>query len=294
MLTHHRSESQPPARVLVLGGTGFIGRALLEALRAAGVEHIAPTREAVDLAADDGGQRLATLLRPEDAVVMLSAVTPDKGRGLRAFDVNVRMGLHVATALEQVPVAHLVYVSSDAVYPFSTGLVSEATPAEPTDLYGAMHLSRELMMKAVARTPVAILRPTLVYGAADTHNSYGPNRLRRAAHKDGRIALFGSGEERRDHIAIDDVAALIALTLVHRSAGTLNLATGRSVSYAELATRVAGLFLAPVEIAFTPRQTPITHRHFDVTALRRAFPAFVPTPLEDGLAAAHHQMLKGD
>lgn len=96
----------------------------------------------------------------------------------------------------------------------------------------------------------------------------------------------------RDHIAIDDVVALLLLVLRHRSTGTINLATGRSISYADLAARVAALFPGPVEIVGTPRQSPVTHRHFAVSAMRRAFPGFVFTELEDGLAKAHREMLE--
>jgi nucleoside-diphosphate-sugar epimerase len=181
----------------------------------------------------------------------------------------------------------VIYLSSDAVYPFRDGLINEDSFAEPTDLYGSMHLSRELMIKQAIKAPVAILRPTLIYGAGDTHNSYGPNRLRRMARQDQRMTLFGAGEETRDHIFIADVVGLIDLTIRHRSAGTLNLATGQSITYADLARGVAQLFPAPVPISKTPRQNPVTHRAFDVTAIYRAFPAFRFTPLEQGLALAH-------
>jgi UDP-glucose 4-epimerase len=165
-------------------------------------------------------------------------------------------------------------------------LIDEAACAEPTDLYGAMHIARELMMKQSVKMPVAVLRPTLIYGAGDPHNSYGPNRLRRMAHKDRRITLFGAGEETRDHIYIDDAVALIELVLRHRSSGVLNLATGRSVSYAELAKLVAAQCPYQVDITGTPRHNPVTHRAFDVTALQRSFPTFTFTPLEEGLAKA--------
>ena len=106
------------------------------------------------------------------------------------------------------------------------------------------------------------------------------------AHREGRITLFGEGEETRDHIYIDDVVAAIELVLQLRSSGLLNLASGHSVSYAELAKMVAALCSFPVEIKGSPRQNPITHRAFDVTALHRSFPTFVFTPLKDGLAKA--------
>src|SRR3546814_914048 len=178
---------------------------------------------------------------------MLAALTPDKGRGIGPLDSNMRMMATLCAACEAVPPAHLVYISSDAVYPMKDGLVSEATPAEPTDLYAAMHITRELMAKATVKAPLAVLRPTLIYGAEDTHNSYGPNRLRRMARKDARITLFGAGEETRDHISVDDVYRLILLTLRHRSEGVVNLATGHSISYMELARKIAYLFDTPVD-----------------------------------------------
>jgi UDP-glucose 4-epimerase len=284
MLTHHHPEARKPSRVVVLGPNGFVGRGLSAHLSGQGIAVAPLGRNEIDLSAEQATERLVAALRPDDTLVFLSALTPDKGRGTPAFLTNIRMGAAVCTALERQPCAHVVYISSDAVYPFRTGLVSEDTPAEPTDLYGAMHLARELMVKQAMKTPVAVLRPTLIYGAGDTHNSYGPNRFRRMA-REGKITLFGQGEETRDHIFVDDVVALIGLVILHRSAGTLNLATGTSITYGYLAQAVAAL--APkVEVVGTPRQNPITHRAFDVTAIRRAFPQFRFTSLEHGLVAA--------
>ena len=292
MLTYRHAAPQDPARVVVLGGHGFIGGVLLAALERAGISTLAPSHAELDLAADGTGERIAAVLRPSDALVVLAALTPDRGRDLTPFMTNLSMGANICRALEKVTPAHVVYFSSDAIYPLGIGLVSETSCAQPSDLYGMMHLAREIMIKTSAKVPVAVLRPTLVYGAEDTHNAYGPNRLRRMAQKDGRITLFGQGEEMRDHIAVDDVAALALLVLRHLSAGTLNLATGRSISYADLAKKIAALFDKPIDIDGAPRQNPITHRHFDVTALRKAFPTFGFTRLDDGLAKAYREMLE--
>jgi nucleoside-diphosphate-sugar epimerase len=288
MLTHNNPDPKSPRRVAVLGPNGFVGRELIAQLSRGGLPVAPIARDKVDLAAADAADRLAAELEPEDTVIVLSALTPDKGRGIAPFFANLRMGAAILSAIERVPIGHLIYVSSDAVYPLRAALVNEVTCAEPTDLYSAMHLSRELMLKQSAKIPLAILRPTLIYGAGDTHNSYGPNRFRRMA-REGKITLFGEGEETRDHIFVEDVAALIVLTALHRSAGMLNLATGRSIAYRDLATRVAALFPSKVEIVGTARQNPVTHRTFDITAIRRAFPKFRFTPLEDGLAAAHRE-----
>jgi UDP-glucose 4-epimerase len=289
MLTHVNAVAQTPARVLVLGCNGFVGRELVGHLAARKTPFLALGRNDIDLAAPNAAERLAAVLQSDDALVFLAALTPDKGNGIPPFLANLRMGEAVGTALEHKAVAHFVYVSSDAVYPFRTGLVNEESCAEPTDLYGAMHLARELMVKLASKTPVAVLRPTLIYGVGDTHNSYGPNRFRRAARKDRRIALFGQGEETRDHIFVGDVIRLIYLVLEHRSAGLLNVATGHSITYADLAKRVAALFAEPIEIAGAARQSPISHRSFDITAVHRSFPDFSFMPLDQGLALVHRQ-----
>ena len=290
VFTHELETPADPARAVVLGGRGFIGRALVAALEAAGIATEAPARAELDLAADGAAERLASMLRPTDSVVVLAALTPDRGQGREPFMRNLAIGANVCAALERVPPTHVVYVSSDAVYPLDDGLVSEASGPHPTSLYGMMHLSRELMLRTSTQAPVAVLRPTLVYGAADPHNSYGPNRFRRAAEREGRIVLFGEGEEHRDHVLVDDLVTVARLTLCHRSRGTLNVATGHSITYADLARKVAALHPAPVEIVRTPRQSPITHRHFDVSELRRAFPRCRFTPLETGLARAHREL----
>ncbi len=292
MLTHHRPKPENPSRVVILGGRGFTGSALRVALKCHGISILAPGSSELDLAADGADERLTGILRTTDAVVLLAALTPDKGRGVGPFLKNLAMGANVCAALERVTPAHVVYFSSDAVYPLETSLVTETSCAQPTDLYGLMHMARELMIKTSTKAPVAVLRPTLIYGANDTHGAYGPNRFRRMAHENGRIILFGNGEEMRDHIAVKDVASLTLLVLSHLSAGTLNLATGRSISFADLARRVAALSDRSIHLDSVPRQNPITHRHFDITAVRKAFPTFVFTPLDEGLAEAHREMLE--
>ncbi|MFN4284046.1 MAG: NAD-dependent epimerase/dehydratase family protein [Alphaproteobacteria bacterium] len=276
-----------PARVVVLGARGFLGQALVSRLAASGIRFLPLGSDTLDLAADGAAQKLSGHLQADDALVMLSAITPDKGRDIDASLRNLAMGRNVCAALAERPCAHVVYISSDAVYPFAAGLVSEQSLAAPADLYGAMHRTRELMFEGAVKAPLAVLRPTLIYGADDTHNSYGPNRFRRQAAKDGKITLGGAGEETRDYVYIEDAARLIATVLRNRASGLLNLVSGRSASAAEVARLVAAHFAKPIEIETTPRTAPPTHRAFDITSCRKAFPAFAFTPLEAGLAKAH-------
>lgn len=286
MLTHLQSTAAAPTRVVILGANGFIPRALAAKLTADKVPFTAISSRQLDLAAGDAGAQLAALLRSGDAVVMAAALTPDKGRDTATLMKNLRMAESVATALAAQSVAHFVYLSSDAVYDWRHPLVSEATAPTPTDLYSTMHLARERLFASVTaslKVPYAILRPCAVYGPGDTHNSYGPNRFARTALAEGKIKLFGGGEETRDHVFIDDVAAVIALALAHRSTGVLNLVSGRSATFAEVAAQIAALCPKPAVIESLPRGGPVTHRHFDASALLRSFPGHRPTPLATGL-----------
>src|SRR4030088_640839 len=176
------------------------------------------------------------------------------------------------------------------LYEFGRGTVAETTPADPLDLYGVMHKTREvMMMSAVPANALAILRCTLVCAADDTHNSYGPNRFRRQAAKDGKITLGGEGKETRDHVFADDVAELVRLVLLHRSAGLLNAVSGRSYSFGEVAHLVAATFDPPAEVGFAGGGGSVTHRHFDATALHQAFPNFHFQPLEAVVAEVHRR-----
>jgi UDP-glucose 4-epimerase len=284
-LSHAHDHPRKPERVVVLGSGGFLGRGLIKACAGAGIEAAALGSRDIDLADASAGARLAERLRPKDVLVFLAALTPDKGRDSGTLMRNLAMGRAVCEATRAVAIAQLVYASSDAVYSFATALISEETPAVPVDLYGVMHRTRELMLAAEAKAPLAVLRLTAVYGAGDTHNSYGPNRFLRQALKDGRIALFGNGEETRDHLYAADAVNLILNTVLHGSSGLLNLATGKSESFGTVAEIIAAHAGRLVEIAPSPRQNPETHRHFDITNLLRAFPAMRFMALDDGLAA---------
>ena len=276
-------------RVVLIGARGFIGAALQRQLAVKGIPTLALTSSDVDLAHASALEQLVTLLKPTDSVVVLAALTPDKGRDIATLMKNLAMMHNVCSAIEKIGCTHFIYFSSDAVYDTAVSYVSEATPTSPQVLYGVMHKTREIMARSLVNIPVLVLRPTNVYGADDTHNSYGPNRFRRMAKKDGRITLFGEGEETRDHIHVDDVAALTVNCLLLGKTGILNIATGVSRSFREVAEFVANQFVNPIEIIATPRANPITHRHYDVTRLIKAFPNFRFISLAEGVIRTHRQ-----
>lgn len=288
MLEHINTIPAKPGRVVIIGAGGFVGGAIRKKLEADGVTVLALTRREVDLLGAGAAEKLAQLLQPTDSVVMVSAIAPVKS--VPMLMQNLRMVEAVCAALAAKPVSHVVYISSDAVYADDANPVNEDSPCAPSTLHGMMHAARELMLKSATAAPVAMLRPTLIYGAADPHSGYGPNRFRRQADKGEPITIFGDGEERRDHILVDDVAALAALMLARKSSGALNAVTGISTSFHDIAEIVAGLHGGTVESVPRPGPRPhLLHRFFDITGCLKAFPDFRFTPLEAGLAKTHRE-----
>lgn len=288
MLEHLNPSPRTPERVVVIGAGGFVGGAIEAQLRHDGVDVLGLTRRDVDLLAGNAAARLRDLLRPQDSLVFVSAIAPAKT--VDQLMLNLRMAEVFCAAVQGLEPHHLLYISSDAVYADDANPVTEQSAVAPTTLHGMMHAARELMLKTTMAGPFAALRPTLIYGAADPHSGYGPNRFRRQASKGDPITIFGEGEERRDHVLVNDVARLASRMLFHRSRGALNAVTGNSVAFGEIAHMVAAQFDPPAEVRSVPRPGPrphLLHRFFDITDCLKAFPDFTYIPLADGLARAH-------
>jgi nucleoside-diphosphate-sugar epimerase len=289
MLEHLNSTLQKPKRVVVMGSGSFVGGAVIDRLAREGIPTLGLSRREVDLLAPDAAKRLAALLKPEDAFVAVSARAPVKNADM--LIENLIMARAMTRALAEVPVSHVVNISSDAIYADGPVPLTEATPAAPTSLHGVMHVARELIFQTEVKAPLAMLRPTLIYGAKDPHNGYGPNRFRRLAAEGKEIVLFGEGEERRDHVYIDDVAELAMRALLHRSCGGLNVASGTVHSFRSIAEKVVRISGKQVPIKGSPRSGPMPHngyRPFDVSAIKAAFPGFAPTQIDKGLELSAH------
>ncbi len=282
MLDHLNAHPMKPRRVVVIGAGGFIGSAVTKRLDADGTSVLGLTRKEVDLLEKDATQGLKSFLTPGDSVVMVSAIAPAKT--VQMLMQNLQMTQAVCEVLAETEISHLVYISSDAVYADDANPVTEESCCEPSTLHGLMHSARELMLKSSTSAPFAALRPTLVYGSADPHGGYGPNRFRRQAEQSGAISIFGEGEERRDHVAVTDVAAIIALTLQHRSAGALNVVTGVSTSFHDIAHLIAKQYGAKVVCQPRPGPPPhLTHRFFDISDCLTSFAGFHYLNLLEGL-----------
>jgi UDP-glucose 4-epimerase len=261
-----------PKRIVLLGNKGFIGSHLERALRPLVKEYAGFHAETLDLA------RSADLLTDwfdlETAVVMTAGVKRQWGDSLDAFSQNVAMAVNVARVLEKHPVQRFLYFSSAAVYgeAHHDEAISEETPVRPTSYYGAAKFAAECVLSGCVA-----LRPPLVYGPGDTSRSYGPAGFAWSAKQGEPVTLWGGGEEKREFVYVGDVVKLVIGLLCHTYTGPLNLASGRSYTFAEAA------HLAGARIQTKPRSKPKVDHGFDNSRVNHLFPDFNFCPLNEGI-----------
>ena len=151
-------------RVVVTGTSGFVGQALVPALRARGHHVVALDRGTVgDLVGYTGW---SGVLAGNDAVVHLAALAHsrhvDEAR-LRAVNVDAALALGKAAAGAGVK---MLQMSSVKVLGEETPgpAFNDASPPAPRDAYGRAKAEAEAALRAVPGLSLTVLRPPLVYG----------------------------------------------------------------------------------------------------------------------------------
>jgi UDP-glucose 4-epimerase len=283
-------------QVVVLGATGFLGQAIVAQLTATGADVHGFSSRSLNLTERSAFSVLDSLSGPETTLIFASAVTPDKGRTVDALDANLQMAMNVGRYLEAHPFRKVVYVGSDAVYPMADEVVTESSPVEPADFYALAKYAGERVLANVcgaAKIPLVIVRPTGVYGAGDTHNSYGPNRFISQIHNERKVSLFGEGDDIRDHVYVDDAAAAIVGLAVSDATGVFNIASGESRSFGSVLEQLQALAPIEFEVVNLPKSGGTSRRDFDISRLRAALPDLTLTPFEEGLRRTVETRLGG-
>lgn len=276
-------------KAVLLGGTGFIGRAVKRELESRGLTVDALGSRVLDLAAPGAHEALAKRLDENTLLVALFRASA-KLEPWDRFSADLAMAANVARALETRAPGAACFLSSTAVYGNAeTNLaVDEKTAVRPESLYGVSKACAEDLLRlsaARAKVPLAILRPGMVYGPGDASTAYGPARFIREA-RTGAVELFGDGSEVRDNVFVDDLARMTSSLGLARKDGVFVAGSGEAVSFQQIVTLLEKLAGKKLTVREAARRGPKTDQKLSLNKLKDAIPDLIITPLAEGLKLA--------
>lgn len=306
-------------QVLITGGLGFVGSNLAHRLVAEGADvtvydvclenhggtltNVAGIHDDITVVKADvrDGSELAPHVRESDIVYHCAAQnsrTTAQEEPHTDVDINCKGILNVLQAAERAETPpHVVFVSTLAVIGKPPSLpVTESTPANPVDVYGANKRAAEQYCRIYDLTTdvsTSVCRPANVYGPrAPVDVSYGiQTTFIATALRDESITVFEPGDIQRDLIHVDDlVSALQRIGGENRAAGELYvLGRGEATTLKQLADEIVDLAgTGSVELVPWPDDWDSIKRgdvYTDPTKIRDEFGWEPAIDLESGLEA---------
>ena len=223
--------------ITVLGASGFVGSAVVRHLQQAGRELQAPARDE-SLAGRDLGH-----------VIYCIGLTADfRERPWDAVDAHVCKLLDV---VRHCTFESLLYLSSTRLYIHNSGIAGEdddlrVNPLRFEDLYNLSKATGEsIVLSLGAKGRVARLS-----------NVYGPGQrgtfismILEEATRYGTITLRSSLQSARDYVSVEDVARMLVQIALHGRQRIYNVASGISVTNADLTDALARLTGCTVSVA---------------------------------------------
>lgn len=239
---------------LVTGSQGFVGRHFVQHLAAEGwdVHGIDLFYPELNLPGQDALQYFATHQRQFDLVVHAAAAGPNR-KAIDAKPMNFAYNLMLDAAMfdwaHRTTQPRVVYLSSCAVYSddLTRGTYGQHPFVEsrwgihPFDRYGMTKRTGEQMAQALNEaggTRVTVVRPFSGYGSDQSTDFPFGAFIERARNREDPFKIWGSGNQVRDWIHIDDIVRG-TMTLVDAGVTTpTNLCTGLGTSMIALARMV--------------------------------------------------------
>lgn len=296
-------------RALVTGASGFIGRYLVRALDR---EYDAVDR--VDIVAPDeaaSGETYVADLRDVlptlpryDAVFHLAAMVGGRAAmddGPLLIAGNLALDVSFFDYVARTRPAAAAYLSSSAVYPddcvdLAEGRVDPGAEhiGRPDGMYGWVKLTGERVAAVVRErygVPVVCYRPFTVYGPNQGPEYPVTAIAARALAREDPLTLWGSGEQVRDLVYVEDCAAAIAAT--HRSGvPALNVCTGTGTDFLALArAAAAAVGYSPCVSGDVTKQAGVGRRVGSTDLLRTW--CTLDTSVDDGVARVVGWLTRG-
>ena len=281
--------------IIIIGGSGFIGTALLDIT--SGIENVvnidkAPSakyndktilgdiRDVEEFAKVLGTPRIS----PDSFVILLAAehrddVTPTSSY----YDVNVEGTRNVLKAMDEKGITKIIFTSSVAVYGLNKENPSETTPVDPFNDYGKSKWEAEVVLrewynKDTANRTLIIIRPTVVFGPGNKGNVY--NLLKQIA--TGRFMMIGKGQNKKSMAYVENIVGFITFSIRCQLSGyhVFNYVDKPDLNMNELVSvseRALNKKLPPIRIPFWAGYlggigfdvlAKITRRKFPISSVR--------------------------
>mgnify|MGYP001589670879 CR=1 FL=1 len=276
--------------VLVIGGGGFLGRALTARLSAQGRRvHVLSRRNLVDFAPQvpvhGGGLENEVALRrllPDCPTVFHLACTTtpsvSAGRPMLEMDENIAPTLRFLSVLRDYPDTHLIFLSTGGALYGNIGSrpAREDDPIDPQSFHGAGKAALEAFLRAHAarsRSPLTILRASNLYGPGQPlREGFGVVRaMLERARSGAPLEIWGDGEAVRDFMYIDDMVEIcLRFAELKNDRGIYNVGSGKGYSLNQLRSVVETATRRPLRVAYGPRRAvDVQHIVLDTTRVRQ-------------------------
>ncbi len=294
-------------RVVVTGGSGFLGRRVVAALRARGcAEVFAPRSAEFDLREKQQVIAMYGTLRP-DVVVHLAAVVGGIGANRahpgRFFFDNLVMGVETLEQARKHGVEKFVGIGTICAYPKFTPVpfreeeLWNGYPEETNAPYGLakkMLLVQSQAYRAEYGMNAIHLLPVNLYGPGDNFDPESSHVIpamirkmeeaRRAARDE--VVLWGDGSATREFLYVDDAAeGIVRATESYDAGEPMNLGSGMEIAIRDLAPVIADATGFRGRIVWdTSKPNGQPRRGLDTSRAERAFGFRATTDFATGLA----------
>jgi GDP-L-fucose synthase len=293
-------------RIVVTGGAGFLGRAVVSTLERRGCRTVfVPRKKEYDLTERANIQRMLRDLRPDivvHAAGTVGGIGANRATPGTFFYENAIMGIELIEQARKAGLEKLVIVGTVCAYPkfspvpFREDDLWNGYPEETNAAYGIA--KKSLLVQAQAYRQefgfnAIYLLPVNLYGPGDNFDEKSshviPALIRKFLEaneqKKDSVAVWGTGTATREFLYAEDAAEGIVLaTEKYEGAEPVNLGSGSEISVKDLVQTLARLtgFTGRIEWdSSKPDGQP--RRQLDTSRAERAFGFRAKFSFEEGL-----------